>query len=299
MISPRSKRDGFEGELCVVVPRTVIENKQLPAIVQSFYVTDIGYFPKAKGHYRRRRNGCSEYILIHCVDGSGKVQVGREEITLKANSFVIIPKTVAHSYEADEVDPWSIYWLHFGGIQADVLLTEHLQTNYIETDALIFSDDQKFTFEKMYKLLSREYSGEVLNAISLIVPYFLSTYLHRKMLDRLYDDSKNDVIDLAIDYLKTKIGSRVSLKEIALYNNLSVSHFSKLFKTRTGYSPIEYLNYLKIQEACYKLQFSDLRISEISFQLGFDDQYYFSRLFKEHMGVSPLNYRNTSVSKVI
>lgn len=292
----KSKRDGFDGELCVVVPRTVIEHRELSVMAQSYYVTDIGYFPKARQHFRQRKGGSKEHILIHCVDGKGRVKIGKEEWTLKANQFVLIPSGMGHGYEADMADPWSIYWLHFRGSQADVLVDGLLDNTSRDNNVLIFGLEQKHTFEKMYKLLSKGYGSDVLDAIALILPYFLSTYLHRDMFDRLTDSSKSDVIDLAIEFLRTKIDSRLSLKEIAEHNNLSVSHFSKLFKSRTGYSPIEYLNYLKIQEACYILQFSDLRISEISFRLGFDDQYYFSRLFKEHMGVSPLKYRNTGVA---
>ncbi len=69
--------------------------------------------------------------------------------------------------------------------------------------------------------------------------------------------------------------------------NLSVSHFCMLFKNKIGYTPVEYVNHLKVQIACQYLQFTNHRIKEIAELIGMEDPYYFSRLFQSLMGVSP------------
>ncbi|MBA4058419.1 MAG: AraC family transcriptional regulator, partial [Marivirga sp.] len=84
----------------------------------------------------------------------------------------------------------------------------------------------------------------------------------------------------------------VTLESLASFVNLSLSHYSSIFRKKTGYSPIVYFNHLKIQHACQFLQFTSLRINEISGKLGIEDPYYFSRLFTKVMGISPLEYRN-------
>jgi AraC-like DNA-binding protein len=70
-----------------------------------------------------------------------------------------------------------------------------------------------------------------------------------------------------------------------------VSHYSSLFKKKTGFSPIDYFNHLKIQKACQYLQFTQLRIREIALKVGISDPLYFSRLFTQTMGYSPKEYR--------
>ena len=91
--------------------------------------------------------------------------------------------------------------------------------------------------------------------------------------------------------MNKKIDYMMSLEEIAKSVNLSSSHFSALFKKKTGFSPIEYYNHLKIQKACQYLLFTDLRVKEISYKLGINDPYYFSRLFSKVMGMAPNDYR--------
>lgn len=75
----------------------------------------------------------------------------------------------------------------------------------------------------------------------------------------------------------------------------SQSHFSSLFKKKTGESPIAYFNRQKIEYACKLLKETDLKINQICFKIGIEDSFYFSRLFSKTMGMSPTKYRLSNV----
>lgn len=64
------------------------------------------------------------------------------------------------------------------------------------------------------------------------------------------------------------------------------------------YSTIDYFIQIKIQQACQLLDYSNLRINEISSRIGYEDPYYFSRIFKKVTGVSPDNYKK-DIYKVV
>jgi AraC-like DNA-binding protein len=290
----KTKLEGFDGEIRIVVPPLILKENGFNGLSNTFYITDIGYYPKAKNHYCKRLSGCDEHILIHCVDGRGIVVVDDEVLHLETNQYLLIPANISHAYQADVNNPWTIYWMHFKGSQAQHIVQEIFNRVLDRKNVLAFDGEIRVIFEKLCRLLSKGYSKEILEYISLSLPHFFSGYLYPEIFKGKHEDG-DDVIEKSIEFLKANIGSRIGLVEIAENIHLSVSHFSKLFKGRTGYSPIEYLNHLKVQKACYLLQFSDKRISLISFELGFEDQYYFSRLFKEHMGVSPSHYRNSLI----
>ncbi len=290
----KAKLEGFEGEIRIVIPPVVLKENLRNERSNSLYITDIGYYPKAKNHYCQRQNGCGEHILLHCINGKGIVTVEREVFYLEANRYLLIPAHTPHSYQADNQNPWTIYWMHFVAAQPTTLVDDIFKRVVDGRNVLSFDGEIHHVFDRFCRLLSKGYSREILEYIALNLPHFFSAYLYPEIFKEK-NDGEADVIEQAIDFLKANIGTRVGLPEIASSVHLSVSHFSKLFKSRTGYSPIEYLNHLKVQRACYLLQFSDKRISLISYELGFEDQYYFSRLFKEHMGVSPMHYRNNLV----
>lgn len=88
-------------------------------------------------------------------------------------------------------------------------------------------------------------------------------------------------------------GKHLSLQDIADQIGYSPSHFSLLFKKKTGHSPLTYFNLLKIQQSCQLLDTTDMKINQICYKIGIEDTYYFSRLFSKIMGMSPREYRKS------
>jgi len=91
--------------------------------------------------------------------------------------------------------------------------------------------------------------------------------------------------------MRENIERKVTLQEMAEHAGLSSSRFSLLFQQQTGYPPLKYLNQLKIQKACHYLDFTDMKVNQISPKLGFEDAFYFTRIFTKIMGSSPTDYR--------
>jgi transcriptional regulator GlxA family with amidase domain len=102
---------------------------------------------------------------------------------------------------------------------------------------------------------------------------------------------ENDVVENAILFMKENIPKKITLSDIASHVGLSASHFSLVFRTKTGRSPMDYLMHLRIQRACALLDATAMRISEIAVATGYDDPFYFSRVFKNIMNSSPVKYR--------
>jgi AraC-like DNA-binding protein len=129
----------------------------------------------------------------------------------------------------------------------------------------------------------------------MIFYHFLSSLIYEEKFNQAETQEKSDMASKTIDLMHTKINSIVTLNELAAYVNLSVTHFSTIFRKHTGYSPIEYFNHLKIQKACQYLSFTPMPVKEIAHTIGIDDQYYFSRMFNRLMGMSPTEYRKRNI----
>lgn len=68
---PRIK-DGFKGERAIVLPAFLIEELKQDPLGSELYITDIGYYPHAYFHYRKRdTEEVTEFILIYCMEGEG------------------------------------------------------------------------------------------------------------------------------------------------------------------------------------------------------------------------------------
>ena len=112
-------KDGFAGQDMYVVPRPILSEAARHPLVRPLYPTDIGWFPSATHHYRDRKNGANQDHLILCVNGHGFAVIDGKKVHLQSGQLMIIPRHVKHTYWAAEDVPWSIYWMHFLGEEAE------------------------------------------------------------------------------------------------------------------------------------------------------------------------------------
>ncbi|NII25489.1 AraC family transcriptional regulator [Pseudoflavitalea sp. X16] len=290
---PSRKREGFEGQKLIVLPQKIDSGFLMKdPITRQIYITDIGYYPKAHQHYMERPHGVTQHIIIYCVEGRGWVTINKKKIDISPSHFVVIPARTPHKYGALEDDPWTIYWVHFKGDIATYvvnLITNNSQ-NYLPY--LSYNENRIKLFEEICFNLEKGYSADNLRYVNMIFYHFLSSLLYEEKYNQAGNSQTKDPITLTIEMMQKNINRNISLNEFAAFSHLSVSHFSSLFRIRTGFSPVEYFNHLKIQHACQALAFTAKAIKEIADELGFSDQYYFSRIFSRFMGMAPSEYRN-------
>lgn len=285
------KREGFAGQKAIVLPKKIIEVCSFTPPINFLYVTDIGFYPRAQYHYRERPSGISQNILIYCIEGKGWLETTEGKREVNANEYLLIPADMPHKYGADEQNPWTIYWAHFKGLNSQhfaSLVTKQFKSLINYTPLL---ETRLKIFDSIYKNLEAGYSVDNLLFTSISFQYFLLSLASAEKFATAHHGMEKDVVDVSIEYMQNHLDVPLTLETIASAVNLSVSHYSSIFRKKTGYSPVVYFNHLKIQHACQYLQFTALRINEISMKLGIDDPYYFSRLFTKVMGISPAEYR--------
>jgi AraC-like DNA-binding protein len=94
----------------------------------------------------------------------------------------------------------------------------------------------------------------------------------------------------AASFIDANYKRNLSLKQIADHAFLSPSHLQHLFKSETGRSVMQYLNEARMDRAKALLKEARLNISQIAFEIGFNDASYFSKAFKKFYGVAPTDF---------
>ncbi len=288
-------KSGFTGERAVILPLPVINDYCTTELGSLLYITDIGIYPKADFHYRKReKSEVMQYILIYCAEGEGWYELDSQRNKVSANQVFILPKNKTHAYGSNHKNPWTIYWIHFDGQAASCFAADLNKPLLISPQNDSRIEERFKLFDEIFATLRNGYSKNNLEYSTTALFHFLGSI---KSLTSYRNcthcsDQQKDIADEAIHFMRENIRKRLTLKEIADYLGISSSHLSAIFNKKTGYSPLNYLSHLKIQEACHYLDFSDMKINQISLIIGFDDPFYFSRLFSKVMGVSPSDYRS-------
>ena len=97
-----------------------------------------------------------------------------------------------------------------------------------------------------------------------------------------------------IGALENRFSEDWKLEDLLKMAHMSRSNLMRVFRKATGQTPIEYLIRLRIQRAMELLRNSDLTITEIALEVGFNDSNYFTRQFRRALGQSPRSFRRTN-----
>jgi len=117
-------------------------------------------------------------------------------------------------------------------------------------------------------------------------------------LSRLYDGPRMAPSALAhrlasvIKYLESHIREEIDFDELPGKFHFSKRSFYRFFTSVTGQSPLAYLRTCRLKEASRLLQETDKLVSEIAFDVGFQDSSHFSHRFQEMFGLTPSDFRN-------
>lgn len=112
-----------------------------------------------------------------------------------------------------------------------------------------------------------------------------------RQMERRWGANTPPAVVRAYHILLNNVQENISVKELAGELNMSPHYFSGLFKRWLGVSFTQFRSLAKINYSLTLLLSTDLPISQIASQLGFNDQAYFTNMFKQYTGITPNHFR--------
>lgn len=288
------KQQGFPNEYLYVLPASVLNNFSASPILQQLYLTDIGFYPAAAGHYVHRETGVAEWILIFCTQGRGKVIFADQTWSVTRGTMVLLPPGKAHTYYADDNQPWDIFLVHFSGNKIIDYLPQEAANESIVVQTRTDREDMAMLMSQFWEMI-RTLSGGFSYAAVFYAAQILSAtlaYLNFHSPQAQTSPIGNEHVTQAIQYVYDHLDSKISLHLLAAQVNVSPSYLNRVFRANVGSSVNQFISKIKVQQAEHYLIDSTLSIQQIARRLGFSDPYYFSRLFKHNVSISPRAYRN-------
>jgi AraC family transcriptional regulator, transcriptional activator of pobA len=177
--------------------------------------------------------------------------------------------------------------------------------NYSVHEALYLSDKEETTIINLIRSMEQEYhsnidkfSQDVIVAQLELLLTYSERFYHRQFLTRKITNHKilDRLEDILNEYFKSDALAKKGLPTVqsiadALY--VSPNYLSGLLKVLTGQSTQQHVHDKLIEKAKEKLSTTELSVSEIAYQLGFEHPQSFSKLFKAKVNISPLEFRQS------
>ena len=256
----------------------------------------------------------STYELMYIVTGEGDIRSQDIVYRLQQGDILVVEPLAEHEGVANPENPFELFFIGYDFGRERTLLSDELSG--VDTIFLSFFEaymtkmkqpviQDHYGIGRIFFRLTDEMSDTRLCREQIIRAYLLEIFvlMIRNIADHVdaeeVDPKSRDSVQKAKAFIKSHYSEPLNLEKIASHVALSQSYFSRLFKTKTDYTPIEYLNRVRIETAKKYLIHSGLSLIEISERVGFSSQHYFSHTFKKMESVSPLIYRRNKKKALI
>lgn len=286
------------------------------------YVKMFGKTTQQNGYWHDQKNqsqklqSITSNLILYVTSGSFNMLIDDNIYSVSEGDVVVIPANT--TYQPRESDGCSYYFVHFSATTL-----ESTPPSTIDQSLLRFQEITDIGYA--YNYYGKAYSS-IINLPVHIKQNNTKAYypLHnvferatklniwRNNYEKLLLDNtirellilistelsthqtQNNTLQKIIHYINKHYTEALTLTSIAESFGFSTSYITKLFRNFLGKGTVDYINDLRLADACEYLVSSNLTIGEISNRIGFQNQYYFDRLFKRKYGVTPKEFRKSN-----
>lgn len=238
------------------------------------------------------RKTVNDFLFV--TNGYVKRQLGIVNYDVRENELMIVPKFQISTTEFHSEDLNGFY-CHF----SDSFLTNNpfllqWKTTDFENTKIVLPQETANRIHQLLETINNLYQQNWIQNKELIAQY-LRTVLTEITFQNKYVpsslDKKKDLVLKYIQLVNLNLNKGLKISNYAELLHISPNHLNKIIKNQLSKSAQEIHNEIILQEAKVLLLQTSKDISEIAFDLGFNDVSYFGKFFRKHTNQSPMEYR--------
>lgn len=226
--------------------------------------------------------------MLFLNKGAGQISIDDEDVTIKKHDLIIFNP----DYPIVIKPIRKLEWVRLD--VSGILFTSTFEVNSSQQVFIIEKVSSKI---KSYLDLALLESNERFRGTDIILKKLLECIMvhilrHNEL--SIKDSSvqlKHNEIELVQQYIRENYPKKIKLDELSELVDINKYYLIRLFKQKTGLSPIDYLIHIRLQEAEKLLANTNMSISDISDHVGFHSPSHFSKTFKENNHLTPTQYR--------
>lgn len=251
-----------------------------------YYPISAGHFFCEKG-YHLIRNNYNSLLITHIINGTFTFVKDGKHITARAGDTVILDCYKPHEYYTN--DSFESIWIHISGANSFDLFEEIEKGDGNLVKCRDIHHVKKLLF-RIYDSISGVNPPSELN-MSLDIYKLFAELLNPQSIKSKSEGNYEENIQEIQNYIAENLNEKLTVQGLADKTLMSISHFSRVFKQQTGFSPYEYVLLTRLNKAKYLLQKTEMSVAAIAYETGFNSESNFICFFTENEGVSPGKFR--------
>ncbi|MBN2403145.1 MAG: helix-turn-helix domain-containing protein [Spirochaetes bacterium] len=255
-------------------------------------------------YYKNSYKSYEYYKLCTIFNGSKRIKVNNQDDFIhNKNEFVILPPHMTISVEV--LDPSRGMVIEISDILLErirnkVCIREEFECDPLQRErhplfrgnsGILQADIEKISSTALSESKDKEF------LIDLYAQEMIYKLLNSMSINIILEKQSNHSVHRAIELMKTGCTNNMDLSEIARAVNMSPALFSMKFKKITGLPPNMYYTNIKLNEA--KKMLKHKSVTEVAYDLGYDNISHFIRLFFEKFKLTPKQYQLQFYSNIV
>lgn len=235
--------------------------------------------------------------IVRVISGKLTVYMNEDEVTAGPNEIVFVNQEIIHGYF-----PTDCVYEVIDFDADEILLRTSLCKDILHTFAsnkisiLPFhpardADLYRIT-NRLFALASIQSSEQDLLILSTLFELLGTIYVDHHYKDNTKSSTNVKMFKPLLDFIEKSYMNPITLDEMAQVSGMAINRFASSFRDFFRQTPIEYLNSYRMERACIFLINTNLSITEIAYQCGFNDSSYFVKVFKKYKKMTPKKYRS-------
>lgn len=251
-----------------------------------YYPISAGHFFCVKGYHLIRKN-YNSLLITHIINGTFTFVKDDKHITARAGDTVILDCYQPHEYYTN--DNFESIWIHIGGANSFDLFEEIEKAEGNLVKCRDINHVKKLLF-RIYDSISGVNPPSELN-MSLDIYKLFAELLNPQSIRSKGESDYEDNMQEIKNYIAENLNEKLTVQKFADKTHMSTSHFSRVFKQQTGFSPYDYVLITRLNKAKYLLQKTDMTVASIAYETGFNSESNFICFFTDSEGISPGKFR--------
>ncbi len=261
------------------------------------------YYFIDEGHprYIMRAHWHREFEIIRVLDGSLTVYLNNAPYLLHRGDILLIQGGCLHRaeptgciYECVVFDPVMLKR------QKNDVTEKYLApiiTSQLHINNLAAQEDPQLqdTVNALFAVLGAQSEFYELEVYGLLFRLFSGLYVKKHMISvkKAMPSHQIQTVLRLVEWIERNFAEPISLDKLSELFGLNKKYLCRIFKAYTSKTVMEYVNELRIENACYDICVRGKNITEASYDSGFNDLSYFCKVFKQYKGMTPKEFKKT------
>lgn len=271
----------------------VLKNSEVYFSSPSQTAKKLYYYPISAGHffcvngYHLVRENYNSLLITHILEGTFTFIKDNNPVTARKGDTVILDCYQPHEYYTN--DHFESIWIHISGANSLELFEEIEKTE----GNIVKCKDIQHVKKLLFRIFNGISNGNPPTELSLSLDIYkiFTELLNPQSIRNKGESDYEDSIQKVKEYIAENLNEKLTVSSLAKIINMSSSHFSRVFKQQTGFSPYDYILISRLNRAKYLLQVTNMTVAAVAYEIGFNSESNFIYFFSENEGVSPGKFR--------